>query len=284
LINLGNREIELNIIKKSSLVLTRSIPIIENNSITSSIVNGLKESLEYLGDDLNIETILLSGLYKSHLLEDIKKETGIETYAFNPLNRVYFEDFNPTESYKLSIPIGLALKGFKVKGISINLLPKDMRKTDERRGFLFTAALSGLSILLVIGIFVSNAIIERMDLKRMERIIDTYRPIVNSIEEKKNKIDIIDNRIKILRDFEYSVPKKIDLILELSELIPNDIWLVNLEYRGNEIIMDGYAESASKLITILDSSQKFSKVEFVGPITRGGRRGKERFRLRGILK
>ena len=43
-------------------------------------------------------------------------------------------------------------------------------------------------------------------------------------------------------------------------------------------------QGKSKLITILDKSPSFSKVEFVGPITKGGSQGKERFRLRGILK
>jgi Tfp pilus assembly protein PilN len=72
---------------------------------------------------------------------------------------------------------------------------------------------------------------------------------------------------------------------ELTMLIPDDSWLTDFEFNGDEkkIILSGYSTSASKLIPILEDSKLFEKVKFTSPITKGGG-VKENFKIELTLE
>lgn len=79
---------------------------------------------------------------------------------------------------------------------------------------------------------------------------------------------------------------KLEILRELTEIIPEDSWLTEFNYHSGrrEIKLSGYALSASQLLPILEQSGLFENVRFTSPITTDQRLQKEQFRLEMQLK
>ena len=73
--------------------------------------------------------------------------------------------------------------------------------------------------------------------------------------------------------------KVISLLNELTEKIPDDTSLGRFSLEEGIVRIQGVSSSASKLISILDSSDSFSEVSFVAPVTQSSDTGKENFTI-----
>jgi Tfp pilus assembly protein PilN len=68
------------------------------------------------------------------------------------------------------------------------------------------------------------------------------------------------------------------------------VWIWNLKYNGKEIEISGFADSASDLISLIDKSPFFDKVEFMAPVTKErqvkpeGPQEKERFKIKARIE
>jgi general secretion pathway protein L len=71
----------------------------------------------------------------------------------------------------------------------------------------------------------------------------------------------------------------IDLLNELTKIIPDDTSLSRFSLEDDVIRIQGVSLSASELISILDSSNSFSEVKFVAPVTQNSDTGKENFTI-----
>ena len=69
------------------------------------------------------------------------------------------------------------------------------------------------------------------------------------------------------------------MLAELTALLPDQSYLIQLEVNGNSIRLQGLTDKASDLIAILDQSAVFSSPQFRSPVTRDQRSGKERFQI-----
>ncbi|MCX5907680.1 MAG: PilN domain-containing protein [Deltaproteobacteria bacterium] len=79
---------------------------------------------------------------------------------------------------------------------------------------------------------------------------------------------------------------KIEILKELSQILPNTVYIWNLKYSGKEIEISGFADSASDLIPLIDKSPLLEKVEFSAPVTKererrtGTEKERERFKIK----
>ena len=73
--------------------------------------------------------------------------------------------------------------------------------------------------------------------------------------------------------------KLVVLLNELTKIIPDDTSLARFSLEENIIRIQGSSSSASKLISIIDSSESFSEVVFVAPVTQNPDTGKEKFAI-----
>ncbi len=69
-----------------------------------------------------------------------------------------------------------------------------------------------------------------------------------------------------------------DILKDLSERIPKSAWVRKLNFSDKGMQVEGHADSASELISLLEASPLFKDVAFLSPITKD-RDGKERFRI-----
>ncbi len=126
-----------------------------------------------------------------------------------------------------------------------------------------------------------------------------YRPVMqfeSATETLQQRIDIVKKRATVtneLRQRNEDTARRarfldskltdhrlrLDLIEELTNLLPDSTWLSRCEIRDNRIIIRGESASASELITLLTGSDSFDDVRFSAPITRNDKSGKDRFSI-----
>ena len=83
---------------------------------------------------------------------------------------------------------------------------------------------------------------------------------------------------------------KVEILRELTQLLPATVWIWNFKYTGRDLEISGFADSASELISLLDRSPLFERVEFLAPVTKererreGVDKERERFKIKARLE
>ena len=71
----------------------------------------------------------------------------------------------------------------------------------------------------------------------------------------------------------------INLLRELTERLPDDTWVQNLDYRDGEIQIRGESAQATALINLLDQAPGITEVTFRSPVVQVSGGGRERFHI-----
>jgi Tfp pilus assembly protein PilN len=131
-----------------------------------------------------------------------------------------------------------------------------------------------LGVLLLVwggSVLVKDELLRRQvrdELAAMAPQVQEAKALQDEIGELRKQIDILvpgqERRVTVL-------------MKELSELVPGDAYLASMSLRNERLVLDGFARSASDLISALEKSKHFKNVTFTSPTTRVG--DKERFAL-----
>jgi Tfp pilus assembly protein PilN len=139
-------------------------------------------------------------------------------------------------------------------------------------GALAAAVILGIGALLVPG---------HRENRRMavinKRIVELDGP-ARAVEQTLQELERKRRLLTTIQSLESATIRPLPVLRELTDLIPSDAWLttVSLDVKGVELT--GQAAAASSLISVLENSPRFERVEFASPVTRG--RDKEQFRIR----
>jgi Tfp pilus assembly protein PilN len=124
------------------------------------------------------------------------------------------------------------------------------------------------------------------ELKDLRAAVKNQKPEVEAVEKvRKQKIQLEREITEFTRIASGEIPK-VEILRELTQLLPDTVWIWNFKYSGKEVEISGFADSASELISLLDKSPLFEKVEFLAPVTKqrdrriGGDKEKERFKIK----
>lgn len=101
----------------------------------------------------------------------------------------------------------------------------------------------------------------------------------NKVIQQQQEIQELYNQTDALIKVKTNVPIVIAILKELSHLLHDDTWLINLQFGGNKLQIQGVSPNASALIGLLEASDVFTNVMFVSPITQDKNSGKERFQI-----
>jgi Tfp pilus assembly PilM family ATPase/Tfp pilus assembly protein PilN len=180
--------------------------------------------------------------------------------------------------------IGLALRGLSKTKWNINLLPLTLRKKISRIGFYLAIFLFAVSLVLAGALLVRPLQQEREELSRISAEVKERKPKVDAIEAVQKKREKVEKEVKEFETLMSEYRSRSDILKELSEILPPTAWVWNLRLKSNDLELNGFATSASDLISILDKSRYFEKVEFTSPVTKerrlfGEQVEKERFKI-----
>jgi general secretion pathway protein L len=204
------------------------------------------------------------------------KETGLKEL---------FDNADPAKISKAGISthdrailFGLGLKGFIKNLPDINLLPGELRQRPGRLGYYIMFFL--VAVMIISGLTWGGAWLLRQKyrLKRLDARIESLAGEVKALDSLESEAEKLEKKLdNILSVRQKGVPV-IDILRELSQIIPKDAWVKDFILTGNKVMIDGFAKSASGLIPLLESSPIIKNAAFLSAITKT-KDGKEKFRI-----
>lgn len=186
--------------------------------------------------------------------------------------------------------IGLPLGGLIKTQVHLNLLPLEMREKKRKVGRVLLLMLLGLAILFGVNHAIKGYLEFREEWSSTTEELKKLKPEVEAIEKLQKRKESLIKEVAELERIRIDEISKIEILKELTQLLPETAWIWNLKYNGKEIEISGFADSASDLISLLDKSPLFEKVEFLAPVTKErqmrpeGPQEKERFRIKARIE
>ncbi|MBM4277256.1 MAG: hypothetical protein FJ130_05140 [Deltaproteobacteria bacterium] len=223
------------------------------------------------------------------VLAALKEADGIKGVSAPPISRMKIAG-GLARSSQIYPSLGVPLRDMLKSGIDLNLLPPEMRKKERQIGkplFIFF-----ISLAVLFGLIRGMRVFFKYQdkLASVTEEIRKRNPEVEAVEKLQKQQEVYGKEISELEKIRSEEISKIEMLKELTRLLPPTVWIWNLKYNGKEIEISGFADSASDLISLLDKSPLFDKVEFVAPVTKErqikpeGAQEKERFKIKARIE
>lgn len=172
--------------------------------------------------------------------------------------------------------VGACYSLFGLGSIQINLLPVNGRRNKKIGASI--AKISFIAIIILLSVLVGRKISsEKILLKAIEKEISDKKPDMMQIENMSSELAITNNKIKFLKRIMERKGIELDILAELSNILPENVWLSGFSYLvekkekeeyGRKVLISGFAKSCSNLIPLIENSPYFENAEFVKPITK----------------
>jgi general secretion pathway protein L len=159
-----------------------------------------------------------------------------------------------------------------------NLMPEEARPRPFPWPVAVTAGLAAVALLLALAVPAVTMLRDERRLAALDAALAELAPRVREAEQLSQAVDRARREVDTLRSFETQHLRALPLLRELTELLPQDVWLTNVSVDRKGIELAGFANGASQLIPLLEASPAFEGVEFTSPVTKG--RDREQFRLK----
>jgi len=158
------------------------------------------------------------------------------------------------------------------------LLPESFR-IPRKRGPLWVAAAAGGVLMAVVGIalWLPLTMGETMA-SRLQAEIKAGNKVVAEVEALKTGAERIRINANFIRRKKREEPRMLDMLEELTRILPDNTWLNGLQYDEHKLLVQGQSPNATELIEELEDSPYFQDVKFASPITKDANRI-ERFQI-----
>lgn len=165
-----------------------------------------------------------------------------------------------------------------------NLLPPERRvhRVDKRLRINMILGVAAVALIWVV-MWQSLALREQAIDRLNEDKGLSSAAAMQSAELKRQLRDAIEGA-SFLADKKAGQAVTVDVLAEITRLVPDDTWLERLSFIGSQVQLQGQSARADKLIGILTDSRCLAKPQFQGIIQPDGATGKERFSLAADLK
>ena len=140
----------------------------------------------------------------------------------------------------------------------------------------------GLALVLLVGLMVWQAsypLRDEIRLRRLQRQLQELQPAVEALTLQEEELGRLRKEISLLSEIHGRKGEILQVLSELSRVVPETAYLSNLRYRQGTIELRGSAENASNLVPLLENSRLFRNVRFIAPSNRG-RDNRETFSLK----
>jgi Tfp pilus assembly PilM family ATPase/Tfp pilus assembly protein PilN len=274
----------LSIIREGFSVYMKTLEISADSFARTLSESGKKLSIE------RFDKLLVTG--EATLLKDLtgelKEKLEAENVAFGEIS-----EFNGTvhgkEMKGLAASVGACFSGLGIGTHRINILPHQREYEIKRMAPMATKAFMFLAVAMLIGIFAAGVLKQKDYIEKLDAALEANEPAVKALENVTSDIDLLEKQSKILYELKRT-EIALEVLAELTSILPSESWVTNLHYKGfdikgkkegGELVINGFASSSSILIPLLEDSDYFEKVEFVGPIKKKGL--KEQFRIKAVV-
>lgn len=273
-IQVEEAEAELAVVRQGHPILSRAFPVPANG----------KERGHALAEELRRSLATLRAEDREAVTEVIALGSGTLTvtdWAELPLHTTIPVPAGVSgmpEDRRLLPALAMALRRPAHGPLRTNLMPDELRPRPFRWPLAVTGGLAAATLLLALAIPAVTMIRDERRLHAIDAALARLAPRVREVEQVAGAVDRARREVETLRSFEAQHLRVLPLLRELTELLPQDVWLTNYSADRKGIELAGFANAASQLIPLLEASPTLERAEFTSPVTKG--RDREQFRLK----
>lgn len=165
-----------------------------------------------------------------------------------------------------------------------NFLPNSLRNQQGQK-------LKQVKRLLLICFLALTGIAIALPFWAQQTTLDKLQQQVASAKRQALEVDSIETETTALLQAEQKIialkqeaPMILNILEQLSKLLPKDTWLRQFEYAEHKFILQGLSASASDLIGLLEDSPYFKQTTLVSPVTRDSQEPLDQFQLETTLE
>jgi general secretion pathway protein L len=168
--------------------------------------------------------------------------------------------------------------------LGFNLLPAERR---ARRADVWLR----LDLALAAGVLALLGFVMAQSVANHEQSVERLRAETARVQKEANAVSKLRNQLRdAIEGANFLVRKKrarppvIDLVLDVTRILPSDTWLQRLSVTGEQVQLQGQAREAAGLIPILQRSPLLEGPALQGAITPDARTNKEQFLIQAKLR
>jgi Tfp pilus assembly protein PilN len=165
-----------------------------------------------------------------------------------------------------------------------NLLPPERRASHDRVQYLLPAALGLLTVLAMLtALVILPAVSQRQYRNELAVAARKLEPAAARTQTIERTVTQDRARIRALDDLRRRPQADLDVLNELTRILPPEIWTNTIEIYPDSVVIAGEAPQAAPLLKLLDSSPLFQNSEFSLGVSRTQQQT-EMFRIRTMRR
>lgn len=181
----------------------------------------------------------------------------------------------------------LARRGIRPEAVQVELdaneaLPLRRIDTAGKRGARLRYVNLGLAMLMLALLGLSVWLpIERLRVAAGQLYQQTYlaEQQADKVLRLRTRLEGMQETSRAVQDMKRSSRPTIDVLNELTRIIPDNTWVSQLTIKKGKVELRGESKEASALIRIIENSPLFEGAKFSQAVTPNRRTGMERFRV-----
>lgn len=166
----------------------------------------------------------------------------------------------------------------------INLLPSEKRAKRMNALRLVNYSLGVLLILLFLISVIFPIWNKTQNIKVLEPEVSAYGQKAAETSKLREQVEIAKEEALFLGEKKNASIMILEVLDELTQIVPDDTWINQLEIKNNEINIHGESISSAALLPIIESSGLFKSAQFRSPVTQNRKSNTERFHLSANIK
>ena len=163
--------------------------------------------------------------------------------------------------------------------LPINLIPGAMRSARRFTSPRLNSVLAAVGIVLLIVTLALPPVLHQNELAQLEQEISLAQNLGQDGLELQREVERITRTSEFLTQKKLSSVMVLQILDEVSRILPDNTWLIRFDINGSEIQLQGQSTAASELIRLLESSPLLKDAQFRSSVVQVPRTNKERFHL-----
>ncbi|MGB5472040.1 MAG: PilN domain-containing protein [Gammaproteobacteria bacterium] len=163
--------------------------------------------------------------------------------------------------------------------LAVNLLPEQYRQARPVMARRVNAALALLTVLLLIAAVSLPLWHKRQLITALEPEVQVAVAQAAEVRRLQEEVEQLQAGARFLAEMKQSRLLTLQILNEVTRILPDDTWVNRLEIKGSEVQLQGESTAVAALIPLIESSPLLQNARFRSPITQVARSNAERFHL-----
>jgi general secretion pathway protein L len=139
--------------------------------------------------------------------------------------------------------------------------------------------LAALVAILALVALAAPIVIKREAVVQMLPWVDKGKKAAETVDSMRRELDARVEQHNYVLEKRQKTPAVIQVLEELTRVLPDDTWVQTLDIKGKELQIQGETASSVRLIGLFEQSSVFKDSSFRSPLTKGQVSGTERYQL-----